>query len=57
MIKESFKAPEGYVYVHHTLHLFGEVIYSTDKVEYKQDDFELIRVEDLQDIIETWRSK
>ena len=57
MIKDSFKAPSGFVYVHHTLPLFGEVIYSTDEVEYNQDDFRLVSIEELQDIIEQWRSK
>ena len=55
IVKNSFKAPEGYVYVNHTLHLFGEVIYSTDEVEYNQDDFELVSEKDLQGIIEQWR--
>lgn len=55
IVKNSFKAPEGYVYVHHTLPLFGEVIYSTDEVEYTQDDFRLVSEQDLESIIEQWR--
>jgi hypothetical protein len=54
-VKSYFQAPEGYAYVHHTLHLFGEIIYSTDEVEYNQDDFELVTVEQLNAIIEQWR--
>ena len=55
MIKDSFQAPEGYVYVNHALHLFGEIIYSTDEVEYNIDDFELVSVDDLEIVIEQWR--
>jgi len=54
-VKSYFKAPEGYVYVNHTLHLFGEIIYSTDEVEYNQNDFELVSDQDLNAIIEQWR--
>lgn len=54
-VKSYFKAPEGYVYVNHTLHLFGEIIYSTDEVEYNQNDFELVSDKDLDAIIEQWR--
>jgi hypothetical protein len=54
-VKSYFKAPEGYVYVNHTLHLFGEIIYSTDEVEYNQNDFELVSDQDLDAIIEQWR--
>jgi hypothetical protein len=54
-VKSYFQAPEGYAYVHHTLHLFGEIIYSTDEVEYQQDDFELVTVKQLNAIIEQWR--
>lgn len=54
-VKNSFKAPEGYVYVHHTLPLFGEIIYSTDEVEYDENDFRLVSENDLQGIIEQWR--
>jgi hypothetical protein len=54
-VKSYFQAPEGYAYVHHTLHLFGEIIYSTDEVEYNQDDFTLVTVEQLDAIIEQWR--
>lgn len=54
-VKNSFKAPEGYVYVNHTLYLFGEVIYSTDEVEYKESDFTLVSKEELESIIEQWR--
>lgn len=54
-VKNSFKAPEGFVYVHHTLPLFGEIIYSTDEVEYKQDDFRLVSEQELQSIIDQWR--
>jgi hypothetical protein len=56
-VKSYFKAPEGYVYVNHTLHLFGEIIYSTDEVEYNQNDFELVSDQDLDAIIEQWRSE
>ena len=54
-VKSYFKAPEGYVYVHHTLPLFGEIIYSTDEVEYTQDDFRLVSEQDLESIIDQWR--
>ena len=54
-VKNSFKAPEGYVYVNHAHHLFGEVIYSTDEVEYKKSDFILVSKEELKSIIEQWR--
>jgi hypothetical protein len=56
-IKSYFKAPEGYVYVHHTLPLFGEIIYSTDEVEYTQDDFKLVSEEELKEIIKEWSEK
>ena len=54
-VKNSFKAPEGYVYVNHTLYLFGEVIYSTDEVEYKESDFTLVSETELEGIIDQWR--
>lgn len=54
-IKKQFQAPEGYVYVHKTLRLFGEVIYSTDEVEYKENDFTLVSADKLPGIIEQWR--
>lgn len=54
-VKNSFKAPEGFVYVHHTLPLFGEIIYSTDEVEYTENDFRLVSEKDLQGIIDQWR--
>ena len=56
-VKSYFQAPEGYAYVHHTLHLFGEIIYSTDEVEYNQDDFTLVTIEELETIIKQWRSE
>jgi hypothetical protein len=56
-VKSYFQAPEGYAYVHHTLHLFGEIIYSTDEVEYNQDDFILVKNEELQEIIKEWSEK
>jgi hypothetical protein len=54
-IKSSFKAPEGYAYVHKTLRLFGEAIYSTDEVEYQKTDFKLVSQNELQSIIEKWK--
>jgi hypothetical protein len=54
-VKSYFQAPEGYVYINHALHLFGEIIYSTDEVEYNQDDFELVSEKDLEKIIKEWR--
>lgn len=54
-INNYFQAPEGYVYIHKTLRLFGEVIYSTDEVEYKKNDFKLVSNEELEKIIEQWR--
>jgi hypothetical protein len=54
-IKSYFQAPEGYVYINHALHLFGEIIYSTDEVEYNQDDFILVKNEELQEIINKWK--
>jgi hypothetical protein len=56
-VKSYFKAPEGYVYVNHTLHLFGEIIYSTDEVEYTENDFTLVKEEELETIINQWRSE
>lgn len=55
MIKHSFKAPQGYVYINYEQRLFGEVIYSTDEVEYKQSDFALVSKQELESIIEQWR--
>ena len=54
-IKNSFKAPQGYVYVHHTLPLFGEIVYSTDEVEYQKSDFKLVSLKNLESIIEQWK--
>jgi hypothetical protein len=54
-IKTYFKAPKGYVYVHNTLPLFGEIIYSTDEVRYKRDDFKLVTNKTLQNILEEWK--
>ena len=54
-IKDYFQAPEGYVYVHKTLRLFGEIIYITDEVMYTKNEFKLVSNEDLPGIIEQWR--
>lgn len=55
MIKELFQAPEGFVYINYEQHLFGEIIYSTDEVEYDINDFVLVSVSELDDVIEQWR--
>lgn len=55
MIKNYYIAPEGFVYVHKTLHLYGEHIISTDEYEHNIDDFELVDKEQLQSIIEQWK--
>lgn len=55
MIKDSFQAPEGFVYINYEQRLFGEIIYSTDEVGYNIDDFVLVSLSELDNVIEQWR--
>jgi hypothetical protein len=54
-MKDYIIAPEGYVYVNHTLHLFGEHLISTDEYKHNVDDFELVEKNKLQSILDEWK--
>lgn len=54
-MKDYIIAPEGYVYVNHTLHLFGEHLISTDEYQHNIDDFELVEKNKLQSILDEWK--
>lgn len=52
---EHFKAPEGWVYLHKTKKIIGEIIIPTPDYPYKPEDFDLITEEEAAKIIEKWR--
>lgn len=52
---DRFKAREGFVLVHKTDHLYGEVVYSTEEFPYTIDDFNEVPKEGLEKIIQGWR--
>jgi hypothetical protein len=54
-MENYYIAKEGYVYVNHTSRLYGEHIISTDDYIHNIDDFELVKKEHLQSILDEWK--
>lgn len=57
MEEKFFKAREGFVLVHKTEHIYGEVVYPTEEFPHERDDFNEVPIEELENIIERWRLK
>lgn len=55
-ILDIFKAKKGFIFVHKFHHLYGSVVYSTEDSPYTLEEFDEVPKEDLEKIIEHWRS-
>lgn len=54
-MENILKAREGFVLVHKTEHIYGEVVYPTEEFPHERDDFNEVPREDLEKIIEKWK--